>query len=71
MEEQLEEEEQARQKLMLDKVNVDQRWKKLEEKHAELADSYEKACTSSKKAYIRNDFYFALSCTSFESFSFF
>lgn len=27
---------------MLDKVNVDQRWKKLEEKHAELADSYEK-----------------------------
>lgn len=42
MEEQLEEEEQARQKLMLDKVNVDQKWRKLEEKHAELVDAYDK-----------------------------
>lgn len=48
LEEQLEEEEAARQKLQLEKVNVDQRWKKLEEKFAELEDAHQKLLKEKK-----------------------
>lgn len=43
MEEQLEHEEQARQKLQLDKASVDQKLKRMEQAYAELEDSYQKA----------------------------
>lgn len=42
LEEQLEQEEQARQKMQLDKVNVDQRAKAVESKLVELQDSHDK-----------------------------
>lgn len=45
---------------MLDKVNVDQKWKKLEEKHAELYDSYEKVLTASTT--VENVAMFTLRC---------
>ena len=48
LEEQLEHEEQARQKLQLDKASVDQKLKRMEQAYAELDDSYQKAIKEKK-----------------------
>jgi len=50
LEEQLEHEEQARQKLQLDKVNVDQKLKRMEQDLAEANDNFQKA-QKEKKTY--------------------
>ena len=48
LEEQLEQEEQARQKMQIDKANVDQKLKKLDEGYAALQDAHDKLMKEKK-----------------------